>query len=141
VNRHEKTAAVRDTSLKATVEGRIRERLAASKNVIVILSDRTRRTGSMLSYEIEKAVDPYNLPLICAYTGYNQIMAPRELSGRLPLALEVRINNGSARVIHIPFMKGALMDAISSFTVHGCSLEHGLHYYTLDAHRALGCIT
>ena len=64
VNSHEKTAAVRDTSLKATLQARIRERLANSKNVVVILSDQTRKSGSMLSYEIEQAVDKNDLPLI-----------------------------------------------------------------------------
>lgn len=70
VNSHDKTAAVRDTSLRSTLEARIRERLAASKNCLVILSDDTRKTGSMLSYEIERAVDKYKTPLICVYTGY-----------------------------------------------------------------------
>lgn len=140
VDSHDKTAAVRDTSLRATLEARIRERLAASKNVIVILSDYTRRSGSMLSYEIERAVDHYSLPLICVYTDYNKIMAPGELSSRWPASLEVRINNGRARAIHIPFKKGALLDAISQFTVHTNALTHGAHYYSLEAHRELGCL-
>jgi len=139
VNSHEKTSAVRDTSLRTTLEGRIRERLAASKNVVVILSEDTRRSGSMLSHEIEKAVDSYELPLICAYVGYSKVMAPRELSNRWPRALEDRINNGSALAIHIPFKKGALLDALGH-TVHGHSLRHGLHFYSLEAHRNLGCL-
>ncbi|MGJ8597148.1 TIR domain-containing protein [Sulfitobacter sp.] len=38
-NSHEKAGAVRDTSLRATLEASIRLRLAASKNMVVILSD------------------------------------------------------------------------------------------------------
>ena len=79
VNSHDKTAAVRNSSLRSTLEARIRERLSASKNVVVILSDKTRKSGSMLSFEIEKAVDTYRLPLICAYTGYNSITDPGAL--------------------------------------------------------------
>ena len=52
VNSHDKTCAVRDTSLRTTLESRIRERLANSKNVVVILSSNTRKSGSMLTYEI-----------------------------------------------------------------------------------------
>lgn len=141
VNSHDKTAAVQDTSLRTTLEARIRERLASSKNVLVILSDKTRRSGSMLTYEIEKAVDLYNLPLICAYTDFFQVTAPRELSRRWPLALETRINTGTAAAIHIPFKKGALFDAIGQFTVHSNPLIHGVHFYSIEAHRELGCLT
>ena len=94
----------------------------------------------MLSYEIEKAVDRYELPLICAYTGYYKVTAPKELSHRWPEALEQRINNGAAKAIHIPFKKNALLDAMRQFTVHGHTLTNGLNFYTLDAHRKLGCL-
>lgn len=139
VNSHDKTAAVRDSSQRSTLETRIRERLAASKNVVIILSKDARASGSMLSYEIEKAVDLYHLPLICAYTGYSKIMAPSELSNRWPLVLKGRINNGGALAIHIPFKKGALLNALD-YSVHGHSLTHGLHCYSLEAHRILGCL-
>lgn len=139
INSHDKTYAVRDSSLKKTLEVRICERLSESKNVVIILSDKTRQSGSMLSYEIEKAVDAYGLPLICAYTGYYKIMDPQDLSYRWPLSLKQRIDRGTAQAIHIPFKKGALLDALS-FTVHASTLTHGLHYYSLEAHRRLGCL-
>lgn len=139
VDSHDKTLAVRDTSLKATLEARIRERLAASKNIVIILSDDTRQTGSMLSYEIEKAVDTYELPLICAYTDLNQMLSPSAWSHRWPLALKDRIENGSARAIHIPFKKLALLHALT-YTVHSHSLETGLHYYSLETHLKFGCV-
>jgi len=139
IDSHEKTYSVRDSSLKKTLEARISERLSASKNVVIILSDKTRQTGSMLSYEIEKAVDVYGLPLICAYIGYNKIMAPQELSYRWPLSLKHRIDQGTAKAIHIPFKKGALLDALN-FTVHANTLTNGLNVYSLEAHRKLGCL-
>lgn len=137
VNSHDKTAAVRDTSLRSTLESRIRERLAASKNCIVILSDDTRKSGSMLSYEIEKAVDFYQIPLICVYTGYETINVPRELSNRWPIALTDRINDGSADVIHIPFKKEILLTAINQFSVNSNSPGGSLVTYTKQSQEQM----
>lgn len=137
VDSHDKTAAVRDTSLRSTLESRIRERLAASKSCIVILSDDTRKSGSMLSYEIEKAVDSYEIPLICVYTGYNTINAPRELSNRWPNALTTRINNGSADAIHIPFKKEILLTAISQFSVNNDSPGGSLVTYKKESQERM----
>ena len=140
VNSHDKTYAVRDSSARTTLEARIRERLAASKNCLVILSNETRKTGSMVSYEIEKAIDVYELPLIITYTGYECILRPKDLSGRWPNVLSRRITNTSARAIHIPFKKGAILDAINQFSVHKDGLEGPLHYYSREAHIEMGCI-
>lgn len=41
------------------MQGGVRERLSASKNMVVILSENTRKSGSVLSYEIEQAIDNY----------------------------------------------------------------------------------
>lgn len=133
VNSHDKTAAVRDTSLRSTLEARIRERLAVSKNCLVILSDKTRKSGSMLSYEIEKAVDTYKIPLICVYTGFNTINAPKELSNRWPNSLTERINNKSANAIHIPFKKNVLLAAINQFAVNNDMPNSALTTYTNEA--------
>lgn len=137
VNSHDKTAAVRDTSLRSTLESTIRKRLAASKNCIVILSDDTRKTGSMLSYEIEKAVDLYEIPLICVYIGYSTINAPKELSNRWPNSLTARINNGMADVIHVPFKKEILLTAINQFSVNDGSPGGTLVTYTKEAQEKM----
>ena len=115
-------------------------RLAVSKNCLVILSDRTRKTGSMLTYEIEKAVDLYAIPLIIAYTGYECVREPRDLADRWPNALTERVSNRSVRAIHIPFKKGTILDAINQFTVQNDSLDGPLHHYTKEAHVNLGCV-
>jgi hypothetical protein len=133
VDSHDKTAAVRDTSLRSTLEARIRERLAASKNCLIILSDETRKSGSMLSYEVEQAVDRYNLPLICVYTDFSTINAPIELSKRWPNALTERINSRAAHAIHIPFKKNILFSAINQFSVNGQALQGALNTYTSEA--------
>lgn len=140
VDSHEKTNAVRDTSKRATLEARIRERLAASKNIVVIISGDTRKSGSMLSYEIEKAVDTYNLPLIIAYAGYDSILDPSAFSDRWPSALSTRINNGTAKAIHIPYKKNAILDAIGQFTVNGKQPSGSLVHYTRQAQVDWGYI-
>ncbi|MFC4348849.1 TIR domain-containing protein [Kordiimonas lipolytica] len=139
VNSHEKTYAVRDSSQRSTLESRIRERLAKSKNCLVILSDKTRSSGSMLSYEIEQAVDRYELPLIITYPGFNIVSKPILLKNRWPEALTERVHQETAYAIHIPFKKGAILDSISQFTVHANALTGPLNFYSAKAHSELGC--
>lgn len=141
VDSHEKTYAVRDTSLKSTLESRIRERLSDSKNVVVILSGATRKSDSMLSYEIEQAVDRYQIPLILAYVDYNVVADPSLLSSYWPIALSSRVSNNTARAIHIPFIKDALLDAISQFSVNGkTQLSSASVFYSEEAHRSFGVL-
>lgn len=139
VDSHDKTYAVRDSSKRTTLEARIRERLNNSKNVVVILSGDTRKTGSMLSYEIGQAVDNYKLPLIITYVDYQVVATPQELSFYWPNSLNLRINNKSAKAIHIPFVKDALLDAVNQFTVSNRP-RTSLNYYTEDAQRTFGCL-
>lgn len=139
VNSHDKTCAVRDTSLRTTLESRIRERLANSKNVVVILSSNTRKSGSMLTYEIEQAVDRYELPLVVTYVDYKIISNPGQLSSYWPNVLSTRISNQTAKAIHIPFIKDALLDAINQFN-HANLPVTSLNYYTEEAHRSFGAL-
>ena len=135
VDSHDKTSAVRDTSKIATLEARIQERLRSSKNMIVILSSDTRKSGSMLSYEIELAVDTYALPLIVTYPGYRAIRNPSPMSGRWPNALSTRINNASAKAIHLAFAKEPILDAIGQFSVNSNDLTGSKNVYSIAAHR------
>lgn len=140
VNSHEKAGAVRDSSKRATLEASIMQRLRASKNMVVILSDDTRASGSMLSFEIEKAVDTFGLPLIIAHAGYNYILEPESYSNRWPSALLARINNGNANAIHVPFKKNAILEAIGQFTVNSNNLAGGLNYYNREEYVRWGYI-
>ena len=139
VNSHEKASAVSDTSKRATLKASIMQRLRASKNMVVILSDNTRKSGSMLSFEIKKAVDTYGLPLIIAHTGYNSILTPAILSSRWPNVLQTRINNGTAKAIHIPFKREAILDAIGTYTVNN-PLKNPLTSYSREAQVLWGYI-
>lgn len=141
VNSHDKTCAVRDTSLKETLKARIRERLSNSKNVVVILSSDTRKSGSMLSYEIEQAVDTHELPLMITYVDYQVILQPRLLSNYWPNSLSSRIGNAQGNMIHIPFAQKPMMDALHRFTING-EKPNGVVYgfYNAQAHRNWGLL-
>ena len=91
----------------------------------------------MLSYEIEKAVDFYKIPLICVYVGYDTIYAPKELSNRWPNSLTARINNGMASAIHVAFKKEILLKAINQFSVNGGSPGGSLVTYTKEAQERM----
>lgn len=126
VDSHDKTAAVRDSSKRVTLEGRIRERLAMSKNMLVILSSKTRKVGSMLSYEIERAVDNDCIPMIIAYVDIDSpIRSVDNYSRYWPNVLSQRINDNSAKAIHVPFKKGPILAAINQFNINGNAPKGG----------------
>ncbi|MDO6758523.1 TIR domain-containing protein [Phaeobacter inhibens] len=138
VNSHDKAAAVRDTSKLETLKTSIRVRLAASNRMVIILSPATRKTGSLLSYEIEKAVDRYDLPLIVAYTGRDYVLSPLSLSSRWPAVLTARINNETAKAIHIPFRQTAILKAIKSYSVNGQQPSGPQRIYTREVQEKWG---
>lgn len=115
---HKKTYQVRDSSAIKTLQDRLLKRMSSSKNMLIIISEDTSWNRGMLNFEIEKAVDHYEIPLIVAYVGYQYILAPKELSELWPKALYERINNSNAKCIHIPFKEKAIMAAISQFSIH-----------------------
>ena len=137
-NSHEKTYAVRDDSLRVTLKSRICERLSMSKNILIVLTSQTRKTGSMLSYEIQKAVDDYELPLIIAYPEYEYILNVDSHRDIWPDALRIRIDNGTAKAIHISFKKDPIFDAISQFTVQCNGLTSGKDYYRRSVYEEWG---
>jgi hypothetical protein len=139
-NSHEKTAAVRDTSSRTTLYSRIQERLRLSKNMLIILTSETRYTGSVLSYEIEQAIDTYKIPLIIAYPDYSSILDVNALSYLWPKTLMDRINRARTEAIHIAFKKDCILDAITRFSVNGEHLNSGKEYYNRETYIEWGII-
>lgn len=138
INSHDKASAVRDDSLRRTLRTSLLERLRNSKNMVLIIGETTRFDTDWVPFEIEQAVDTYKIPIIAAYTVSDKpIRKPAALSGYWPRALELRINNGAANIIHIPFKKEALKDAIR-FSHDNPPLGKGLGIYSDDAYRAFG---
>jgi hypothetical protein len=89
-------------------------------------------------YEIAYAVDNCHIPLIVTYTGYTSILDPTALRPLWPKALADRIDNGTAKAIHIPFKQAAIDDAIGQFNLTKAPSGGGLGYYSAESHRSFG---
>jgi hypothetical protein len=141
VNSHDKSSAVRDSSLRATLRASLLERLRNSKNMILIIGKTTSSDTDWVPFEIEQAVDTYKIPIIAAYTMIDgPILDPQIGSGYWPYALRARINNGTANVIHIPFKKAPIMAAISQFDHNTVPRGQGLGWYTGETYRSWGIV-
>ncbi|BCM25201.1 hypothetical protein ZMTM_14600 [Methyloradius palustris] len=69
-------------------------------------------------------------------------MAPNLLSSYWPQALATRINNRNARVIHIPFKKEPIVDAIDQFSINNQTYPvDGLGYYNRQAYISWGILS
>lgn len=141
-NSHEKTYQVRDSSLRATLLSRLETRLSASKNFLLTITNKTNYDRGILNWEIEKAIDCYELPIIIAYPGYSMIGSPEELKYMWPKSLAERIDNGGARCIHIPFYKEPIFDAISRFSVVNDRYPKGgaLGIYSYETYQKWGLV-
>ncbi len=141
IDSHDKTSSVRDSSKKETLKRALVTRLRNSKQFLLILTKTTKNDTDWVPFEISYAVDECSLPLILAYPDYNKIMAPDQLSDYWPAALKTRIQNQSARAIHIPFKKDPVMDAISQFNITNKNYPiDGLGYYSKEAHQEWGLL-
>ena len=140
VNSHDKVSAVRDTSQATTIKRSLRERLDNSKNMVLIIGARTKLDRDFVPYEIAYAVDSCRLPIIAAYPDYSVIQKPEDLKSLWPEALRARIANGTASVIHVPFNKKAIDDAIGQFSHNKFPPGGGLAFYNDAAYRSFGII-
>lgn len=136
VNSHDKASAVRDTSQRKTLEDSLLERLRNSKNLLLIIGDTTKNDSDWIPFEISKAIDTYNLPIIVAYTGYRYIFpnyyTPANFRSLWPASLVARVDNKSARAIHIPFRKEPIASAINQFGINDQIPNTSLDYYISD---------
>lgn len=135
---HKKTYQVSDESKIATLKSRLLERLNNSKNMIVIISKDTSWNRGLLNWEIEKAVDSYNLPLIVVYTEYSKIQNVDAHSSEWPKALKERIENNKVKCIHIPFRSEPIMDALSQFSINNKMPNGSKAYYSDQAYNSWG---
>ena len=139
-NSHDKVSAVRDTSQAETIKRSLRLRMDNSKNMVLIIGARTRFDTDFVPYEIGDAVDRCRIPIIATYPGQGVIRSPTNLRNLWPSALQSRIDNGKAKVIHIPFNRKAIEDAIGQFNHNRAPAGGGLGYYNDDAYREFGLL-
>ncbi len=141
VDSHEKTSSVRDSSRKETLKRNLVARLRNSKQFLLILTKSTKNDTDWVPFEIAYAIDNCELPLILTYPDFDSIMAPAQLSEYWPSALKSRIENGTARAIHIPFKKAPVLDAIGQFDLGNKKYPtDGYGYYTREAHQEWGLV-
>ncbi|WP_058300636.1 TIR domain-containing protein [Gorillibacterium timonense] len=139
---HKKTYQVRDSSTIATLKSRLLERMRSSKNMLLIISKDTNWDRGMLNFEIEKAVDFYEIPIIVAYPEYKSILNPNSHKEKWPKALYERIGNNTAKCIHVAFKEKAIAAAVSQFSTHNKEnqLTSSLHYYGEEVYKNWGYI-
>lgn len=135
---HEKTGAIQDRSKRATVERSLKERLRNSKNMVLILSGNTKKDRDWVPMEIAYAIDECQIPIIASYPGYQYIDRPDLLNSVWPDALAVRIANQTAHVIHVPFSREPLHDAVGQFDLQNYPQGGGLGIYSESAYRSWG---
>jgi len=140
VNSHDKASAVRDSSKRATLQASLLERLRNSKNMLLIIGQTTRFDTDWVPFEIQQAIDEYKIPIIAAYPDYEYILDPTQLRGLWPSVLTRRIDNGTAHVIHIPFKKAPIADAIDRFNFNNYPNGSGLGWYTRETYQQWGLI-
>ena len=139
VNSHDKTAAVRDSSNRETLRSQLVTRLNNSKHLLLIIGNTTKEDTDWVPFEISHAVDTCNIPIIAAYTLIDKpIYNPSALSIYWPKALESRIDNETAGVIHIPFKREVIKASISQFEPDEFPKAKGLGYYSEAAYRSFG---
>ena len=134
---HRKTYQVLDLSTKITLQTRLSERLRHSKNMVLILTTKTRHNREMLNYEIKRAVE-LRLPIIVCYPEVKQpIFNPQAYSSYWPKSLADGIECGKAQCIHVPFKRALISDALSQFSLHAKEKLGPLNYYRKDAYDFL----
>ncbi len=126
---HKKTYSVRDSSQEITLKNRLLERLRSSKILFLIATDHASINRGLLNWEIEKAVETYELPLIVCYPGYNWVQSPGQLRDKWPDKLKEYVDDNRVKSIHIPFKKALIEEAINQFSVHSPP-KYTLTHYT-----------
>jgi hypothetical protein len=116
---HAKTYNVRDNSdWEMTLKPRLRERLRASKNIVLVLSSTTVNSRA-LREEIDYGINDQGLPVIAVYPGYSTKEsllsggslrpAVTSLWDQLPI---FRTSMGKVPVLHVPMVKDLIATSL-----------------------------
>lgn len=120
---HHKTYSVQDSSHIDTLKARLLLRLKDSKHLFLITTENASINRGLLNWEIEKAVETYEIPIIVAYPGYEKISHPFLLKDRWPDKLKYYIEKNLVKTIHIPFRQAIINNAIDNYSVHSPPLH------------------
>lgn len=119
INSHEKGSRLRSWSQDETIKRTLRDRLDNSSRMLLLVSDRTRLDDDFVPYEIKYAIDNCKIPIIVSYISYKSRITnsiPQNLYNLLPNVLKDRLNNNTAKTVHIPFRERILNEAIKQFS-------------------------
>ncbi len=122
INPHERGPSIRQGSKEETIKRTLKERLNKSKRMLLIVGDTTKLDDDFVPFEIEYAIDVCKMPIIVVYVNEkNRIIADPnpptadELRKYLPKALKERMENGTAKTIHIPFRQRIIAKAMDTY--------------------------
>lgn len=119
VDSHDKTYSVRDGSdWESTLKPRLRERLRASKNMVLFLSKSTNASRALVE-EIDYGINNEGLPVIVVYPDFNSLTSLRDgdsfaagiasLWNKVPM---FKSSMGKVPTIHVPLLKDSIASAL-----------------------------
>ncbi|MHB1321372.1 MAG: TIR domain-containing protein [Acidithiobacillus ferrivorans] len=119
VDSHDKTYSVRDNSdWETTLKPRLRERLRASKNIVLFLSKATKASRALIE-EVDYGINNEGLPVIVVYPDFDSKAGLRDgekfAVGVESLWRKVPMFNSSMHkvpTIHVPLLKNAISLAL-----------------------------
>lgn len=138
IDSHDKTYNVRDgSSWEQTLKPRLRERLRASKNIILFLSSTTANSNA-LREEIDYGINDQKLPVIVVYPDFNSKVnllvngnlkqEVKNLWDKLPI-FRNSINN--VPTLHIPMDKEVIRQALTNQNfMLSTQKAAGVYFYT-----------
>lgn len=128
---HSKTSSVKDTSDKEkTLLPRLQERLKLSKVFFLIVTNETKNGSDVVEFEIEKAVETYDVPIILAYAGEEILKeVTTNHKNKLPKVLLDKMKEGKVKALFIPFKMKAIKAAINFFNVQNTNLNNSNYRY------------
>ena len=94
--------------------------MANSNNMLVVVSPDTNYDRGLLNWEVETAINDYNLPVIVAYTGYGKIRSiDNNMLDRMPKSIYKEYTKCSGKLCHVAFTKDEVKKAIAKYSVVG----------------------
>lgn len=136
IDAHAKTYNVRDDSTWETLKKRLHERLNASKNLVLFLSDNTKNSQA-LREELDYGINTKGLPVIVIYPDFKEETDIRcsfgfkkqvkDLWDKLPV---FRDNMDEVATLHVPYKKKLITSALidDDFKVQTMTAA-GKYYY------------
>lgn len=132
---HAKTYNVRDNSQWETLKQRLHERLDASKNIVLFLSNNTKNSRA-LREEMEYGISIKGLPVIVIYPDFTEKTEIAEGNGikqqvkdlwnKLPA---FRDNMSEVATIHVPYKKNLIESALSNCKFEVSTMDDTKDYY------------